>query len=85
MVPIQNIKRVRPIEPAPGADVDNVYAIHFDDGPEPQIVVEYAAGGGAEHASEAHARKAVAPYLDQDELPKRLIVDRDGNVRVGDD
>jgi hypothetical protein len=38
-VPIQNIKRVRPIEPS-GADVENAYAIHLDDGPEPQIVVE---------------------------------------------
>ena len=82
-MPIQNIKRVRPIEPS-GADVENAYAIHLDEGPEPQIVVEYAAGGG-KHASEAHARKAVEPYLDQDEVPERLIVDRDGNVRVGDD
>ncbi len=84
MVPIQNIKRVRPIEPTSGADVEYAYAIHLDDGPEPQIVVEYATGGG-KHASEAHARKTVEPYLDQDELPARLIVDRDGNVRVGVD
>ena len=83
MVPIQNIKRVRPIEPTPGANVEYAYAIHLDEGPEPQFVVAYAAGGGT-HASEAHARKAVEPYLDQDELPARLIVDRDGNVRVSD-
>ena len=81
MVPIQNIKRVRPLEPTPGAEY--AYAIHLDEGPEPQIVVEYAAGGG-KHASEAHARKAAEPYLDQDELPARLIVDGDGNVRVSD-
>jgi hypothetical protein len=84
-MPIQNIKRVRPIEPTPEADVEYAYAIHFDEGPEPQIVVEYAAGGGGKHASEAHAREAVAPYLDQEELPRRLFVDRNGNIRVRDD
>ena len=83
-MPIQNIKRVRPVEPTPGADVEYAYAIHFDEGPEPQITVEYVAGGG-KHASEEHARKAVAPYLDQEELPRRLIVDSDGDVRVRDD
>ena len=45
-MPIQNIKRVRPVEPTPGADVEYAYAIHFDEGPEPQITVEYVAGGG---------------------------------------
>ena len=84
-MPLQNIKSIRPVEPTPGADVESAYAIHLDEGPEPQMVVEYAAGGGARHASEAHARKAVEPYLDHEELPKRLIVDRDGNVRVGND
>ena len=58
---------------------------HFEDRPEPQIVVEYAAGDGGKHASEAQARKAVAPYLDQEDLPRRLFVDREGNIRVRDD
>ena len=82
-MPIQNIKRVRPIEPTPSSDSDVAYGVHFDDGPEPQVVVEYATGAG-HHASEAHVREAVAPYLDADELPALLIVDRDGTIRVAD-
>jgi len=82
-VPIQNIKRVRPIEPTPDSNYEVAYGVHLDDGPEPQVVVEYASGAG-HHASEAHAREAVARYLDEDVLPARLIVDRDGTIRVAD-
>ena len=82
-MPIQNIKRIRPIEPTPDSDYDVAYAVHVDDGPEPQAVVEYAKGAGR-HASEAHVRHALAPYLDEDELPARLIVDRDGTIRAAD-
>ena len=82
-MPIQNIKRVRPIEPAPDSGYEVAYGVHLDDGPEPQAVVEYAKGAG-HHASEAHVRRALAPYLDEDELPARLIVDHDGTIRAAD-
>ena len=80
-MPIQNIKRVRPIEPTPDSNYDVAYGVHLDDGLERHVVVEYAKGAG-HHASEAHARKAVEPYLGEDVLPTRLIVDRDGTIRV---
>jgi serine/threonine protein kinase len=81
---IWTIGRVRSISPTPGSDCEAAYAIHFkeDDQPEPQMVVEYAAGGGGRLANARHARAASAPYLSQENPPKRLVVDRAGEVHV---
>jgi hypothetical protein len=66
-----------------GSDCDAAFAIHFaeNDQREPQVIVEYAGGGGWRYATQAHARRVVTPYLDDESPPRRLIVDRDGNVR----
>jgi hypothetical protein len=76
------IGRVRAVPPQAGSDRDAAFAIHFaeDDQPEPQMTVEYAAPSSV--ASAAHAREAVGPYLDDDEPPRRLVVSREGAVRV---
>ena len=78
-----SIGRVRTVEPAPGTDCEAAYALDFaeDDQPEPNITVEYAAGGGRRYASPAHARAAAKPYLDDERPPRRLVVDREGNAR----
>jgi hypothetical protein len=78
------INRIRSVPPTPGTDAEAAFAVHFDDGPEPQMVVEYAASGGGRHASSSHSRQAVRPYLDDENPPRRLAVDREGNVRPHD-
>jgi hypothetical protein len=76
------INRIRSVPPTPGTDCDAAFAIHFDDGPEPNMLVEYAAGAGQRFASESHARTVVATfYLEDDEPPRRLLVDMQGNVQ----
>jgi len=75
------INRIRQVPPKAGSDSDDAYAIHFDDGPEPQMAIEYAAGGGGKFASGSQARNAVTPYLDDEHPPRRLLVDSEGNVR----
>jgi hypothetical protein len=66
-----------------GSDCDAAFAIYFaeNDQPEPQMIVEYASGGGWRYATQAHARRVATSYLDEETPPRRLIVDRDGNVR----
>ena len=77
-----NIDRILQVPPTPGSDNEAAYAVHFNAGPDPDVTVEYAAGGGGRHASEQHARSVVQAYLDRDEAPpRRIIVDRDGNAR----
>jgi hypothetical protein len=65
-----------------GSEASIAYAVHFDSGPEPAVVVEYATSA---FASVSHVRKAVTPYLNAEIVPTRLSVDREGNVRVRDD
>jgi hypothetical protein len=79
-----SIGRVRSVPPEPGSDCDAAFALHFreDDRPEPQITVEYATG--SPYASAYHARDAARPYLDEQLPPRRLLIDRDGNVRPRD-
>jgi hypothetical protein len=76
-----SIGRVRSVPPTAGSDCDAAFAIHFreDDQPEPQMIVEYAAP--SRHASVSHARNTATPYLDDEQPPRRLIVDREGNAR----
>jgi hypothetical protein len=60
------------------------FAIYFvgNDQSVPQMTVEYASGGGGRYATQAHARRVVEPYLDNEKPPRELIVDRDGAVRL---
>lgn len=78
---MQTINRIRSVPPTAGTDGEAAYAVHLDDGAEPQTTIEYAAGGGGRHASEGHARRVVQEYLDRGETPPRRIgVDREGNA-----
>ena len=78
---VRKIDRVRQVPPTPGSDASIAYAVHFDSGPEPAVVVEYATSA---FAAASHARHAVTPYLNAEVVPRRLTVDREGNVRVRD-
>jgi len=73
------IDRIRHAPWSAGSDCEDAYVVHFDSGPEPHVIVEYAAGGGGRHASEVHTRRMVRPYLDDEHPPRRILIDRDGN------
>ena len=78
-----SIGRVRTVAPAPDSDCYAAYALHFaeNDQPEPNITIEYAAGGSRRYGSPAHARAAAEAYLDDEQPPRRLVVDREGKAR----
>jgi hypothetical protein len=77
---MQTINRIRSVPPTPGTDAEAAYAVHLDEGAEPQTLIEYAAGGGGRYASEEHARRLVQEYLDRGEAPPRRIgIDPNGN------
>jgi hypothetical protein len=78
-VAVRKIDRVLQVAPMPGSDASLAYAVHFDGGSEPSVVIEYA---NSVFASASHARQLVAPYLNAEVVPRRLVVDREGNVRV---
>lgn len=78
---VRKIDRVRQVPPMPGSDASIAYAVHFDGGPEPSVIIEYAHSA---FASASHARQLVAPYLNAEVVPRLLVVDREGNVRVRD-
>lgn len=78
---MRRIDRVRQVPPLPGSDASIAYAVHFDSGSEPSVIIEYAHSA---FASASHARQLVAPYLNAEVVPRRLVVDREGNVRVRD-
>jgi len=80
-VAVRKIDRVRQVPPTPGSDASIAYAVHFDSGPEPAVVVDYVTSA---FASASHARQVVTPYLNTEVMPRRFVVDREGNVRVRD-
>jgi hypothetical protein len=75
----RKIDRVRQVPPTRGSDASIAYAVHFDSGPEPSVIVEYATSA---FAAGSHARQVVTPYLDAEVMPRRFVVDREGTVRV---
>lgn len=78
---VRKIDRVRQVPPSAGSDASIAYAVHFDSGPEPAVVIDYVTSA---FASAANARQVVTPYLNAEFMPGRLVVDREGNVRVRD-
>ncbi|HST17766.1 MAG TPA: hypothetical protein VLK36_08870 [Gaiellaceae bacterium] len=83
-MPIQNIKRVVPMpEAPPGVDVQGgSYAVHYDDGSEPLIVVVYVDEGYPD-AGEDHVRATAGRHVDEHGLPEQrivIVVDRQGNT-----
>lgn len=74
---MRKIDRVRQVPP--GSDASIAYAVHLDSGPEPAVTIDYVTSA---FASAAHARQVVAPYLNAEVVPRRFVVDREGNARV---
>jgi hypothetical protein len=71
----------RAVEPTVGADCDSSYLIKLTRGEESaRALVEFLAPSTL--TSLGIARQALTPYLADDEVPQRVIVDRDGNGRV---
>jgi hypothetical protein len=71
----------RAVEPTSGSGCDSSYLFKLSRGEErARSLVEFAAPSAL--TSLGFARQALAPYLVDDELPQRLIVDRDGKSRV---
>ena len=75
------VDETRAIEPTPNADCDASYLLKLSRGErKARAIVEFAAPSSV--ASNGYAREALAPFLRDEELPARLIVGRDGNVRI---
>lgn len=75
------IQRVVAISPTDGSDCDAAYLLRVSYGEEQaEIVVEFAAPSSV--ASGGYAQEVVGKYLRDDEPPQRLVVERDGTVRV---
>ena len=72
--------RIRQVDPTANSDYDAAYAVRFDDGAGPDVMIEYAAGGRI--ASSSHARHLVQTYLTRGDVPpRRIMIDRSGNAR----
>ena len=71
----------RAVEPTLDAGCDSSYLIKLSRGDErARSLVEFSAPSTL--TSLGIARQALAPYLRDDRLPERLIVDREGKSRV---
>jgi hypothetical protein len=75
------IQRVVAVAPSNAEDYDAAYLLKVAYGEEQaEIVVEFAAPSSV--ASGGYAQEVVGKFLGDDEPPQRLIVERDGSVRV---
>jgi hypothetical protein len=78
------IERVRGVDTSPGRDTETAFTFHLHaNGAEAQTTVEYASGSGL--GSLSAARDALRPYLDREQPPRRLIVDRNGNAHEAEE
>lgn len=81
--PMENweIQRVVAVSPSDGSDCDAAYLLKVAYGEESaEVVVEFAAPSAV--ASGGYAQEVVGKFLADDEPPQRLVVERDGSVRV---
>jgi hypothetical protein len=78
------IVRDWPAKPVAGSDRDAAFAFELAaPGRESeQVTVEYAKPSSL--ASLDHARSVVSAHLDDETPPRRLIVDREGNVAISE-
>jgi hypothetical protein len=75
------IQRVVAVSPTNGSDCDAAYLLKVAYGEEQaEVVVEFAAPSSV--ASGGYAQEVVGKFLRDDEPPQRLVVERDGSVRV---
>jgi hypothetical protein len=65
--------------PSPGTHREWAWAFSLERNDENcQVTVEFVAGHGG--GSRSEALEALRPHLDDDQPPRRLVVDRDGRV-----
>jgi hypothetical protein len=77
------VGETRAVDPTPGAECDASYLVTLTRGESKvRSMVEFVAPAAV--ASIGYAREVLAPFLADDEVPRRLIVSRDGSVRVVD-
>jgi hypothetical protein len=75
------IQRVVAVSPTNANDCDAAYLLKVAYGEEEaEVVVEFAAPSAV--ASGGYAQEVVGKFLADDEPPQRLVVERDGSVRV---
>jgi hypothetical protein len=75
------IQRVVAVAPTNANDCDAAYLLKVAYGEEQaEVVVEFAAPSAV--ASGGYAQEVVGKFLGDDEPPQRLVVERDGSVRV---
>jgi hypothetical protein len=75
------VQRVSAVLPTAGGGCDAAYLLRVSYGDEhAEILVEFEAPSSV--ASGGYAEEVVAPYLKDDEPPQRLVIARDGSVRV---
>jgi len=80
---VQNwqIKSVVAVSPTNPAEADAAYLLKVAYGDEQaQVVVEFAAPSSV--ASGGYAEQIVRRFLGDDEPPQRIVVERDGSVRI---
>jgi hypothetical protein len=76
-----NVDETRAIEPTPRSKCDASYLLKLSRGErKARSIVEFSAPSAV--ASNGYAREALMPFLRDEELPSRLVVDCDGTVRV---
>jgi hypothetical protein len=77
------VDRVTPISPADAAKCDAAYMLKLSCGEElTEAVVEFASPSSV--ASGGYAEEKFSVFLSHDEPPRRILVERDGDVQVVD-
>ena len=75
------IKRVVAVSPTDAAESDAAYLLKVAYGDEEaEVVVEFAAPSSV--ASGGYAEEIVRKFLRDDEPPQRVVVEREGSVRI---
>ncbi len=78
-----HVDRVTPVSPTDAAECDAAYLLKLSCGDEQtEAVVEFASPSSV--ASGGYAEEKFSAYLSDDEPPRRIVVERDGAVRVVD-
>jgi hypothetical protein len=83
---VQNweIRSVVAVSPTNAVDLDAAYLLKVAYGDEQaEVVVEFAAPSAV--ASGGYAEEVVRKFLADDEPPQRIVVERDGSVRIATD
>jgi hypothetical protein len=77
------VGEARAVAPTPGSECDASYLVTLSRGERKvRSLVEFVAPAAV--ASIGYAREVLGPFLGDEDLPERLIVSRDGSVRVVD-